>query len=549
MPITPQELTRQTFKTAPTLERVDPVRELVRHGIKLTFREDITNRVARYANGDYAIRLPVTITAIDPPSISVPYLSGVRVVNGAQKNPSPLQWDNSVAGGKMRQGFDSEINLGGGNVYVPALNVGYGVGSLGNTLLIDEPQSLVCTVSHPTAGNRPGIDRAVVFTFVETLPTDGAYFRPPYCTRDDKVATFTEAMIDYSVLRSLSKSATNKGPQSVTEKLQTFTRYFEPVWLDHVPTWIGREFHPRYNMPDYGAYLCDLLGQAQCIVNMDFTNGQKRDLVVNLIQIGLDMAGCLAENYSGEGSGVQMWLIGGGHASGRFLPPVMAGYLLNDSRLKNTIQIYDSEDYNELRGQTFMLADNGEGGDGDPGTTPNVWNEKFGRYNTGVNPTPDGGGAVAEWGNQHARAPSPSTGPVADPTNAAGRAQDDARKKQSHDFPDGTPGVPNKHLAYRLADTANSWWGEAAAALVMDELNGGATGCDIISKIGWDPFFKYMERYNDWVLNDTLFSASITEPLWESMAFPAYVVQRQNYYQLPRQFWFTHAKGALLVAP
>lgn len=514
-------------------------KEIERHGIRLTFKENLdSDRLTTYCNGDYALKFPLTITGISPKSTLV----NGRVSHGAEINPTPLRW--SEPGQYAYQGFDSALAYSQsiiGNVYVPALNRAFNV-SPTNPLVIDEACTLVCSISHEIPGNRPSIYTAVPFTFVEDLPAPGA-FRPPYASSGSKVSLYNESDIDYTMLRSISKASVNRAPATIAPR---FVSYFERLWLDHVPEFVGRTWHPLANMPDYGREIAELLGQAMVILNLDYSNTEKRDLLVNVLQIAIDMNGCLEElTYNGPasnepGGGYPMWPVGGGHGSGRAIIQMFAGFVLGATGLRDIRTLYPAETFNEF-GQTYILTDST---DGDPATTPNNYNDGFGRYSASATAPPGGGTNFAEWGNQHSRPPVPSTGPVGDPSAASGMAQDDARKTEGAIFPDGTPAIPNRHLNYRTCCTANVWWGQAATALLMDEINGGKAGCDFIAKVAHDPFFMYLERYDDWVLGGA--NLNFSPQQWEFWSINQ-PLQSPSYAGLCRQFWKTHAEGASLA--
>lgn len=564
--ITPLDII-PNLPTAPALQPIEEDHEVERHGTRLVFEEDITGRVATYANGDIALLLPLTLVRKYPES---KLLEG-RVSNGVERNPTPANWNEG--GQFMYQGFDSALRYSQsivGNDYVPALNVAFEI-TEANPYVIDQPCSLVCSTSRAQPGVRPGFREQAVFTFVDELPAAGA-FRPPYCTQDDKVSLYNESMIDYSVLRSLDKTLTNLAPQNLGNagqlaRFEEVTSYFERVWLDHVPEFVGRTFRGLKNCPDYGAFMAELLGEALVLLNLDYTNEQKRDLLVNVLQIGIDMEACITECYlagtrgessGGSGGGYPMWPIGGGHGNGRWPVILFTGYVLGIDSFKNLRTRFAQELFNELRGQSYFLNDDGEGGDGDPATTPNVWNKLFGRHNPAATTAPGGGvnyaisaggdaTNYARWGNQHGRAPSQPTGPVADPTNAQGRAQDDARLANGEPFPNGDEAIWNKHLEYFRADTLNNWWGSAGVAIVMDALNGGATGCDFMAKVKWPAFFWCCEFYDDEVLGGGPAFSYAGEEQHEALAI-GLVEQERYYWRLCRQFWKVHAEGAVLPA-
>lgn len=80
---------------------------LTRHGITWTFSASVT--YGTYANGDYWVQGPVTVTAISPTPVAT------VAANGSMLDP------------KGENGSQSFANMpwwGGGNLYNPAENVG-----------------------------------------------------------------------------------------------------------------------------------------------------------------------------------------------------------------------------------------------------------------------------------------------------------------------------------------------------------------------------------------------------------------------------------------
>jgi len=200
-------------------------------------------------------------------------------------------------------------------------------------------------------------------------------------------------------------------PVASTPSLSEVESWFERPWIDHVQDWIGRYCHPSENMPDYGRDLCDRVSTASLMLQLDFTDAQKRTLLVRLVQVGIDFDGIV------ENGGKQNWPAGGGHHSGRKWPILFAGLMLGDGEMQK-IGLDDTIAFNE-DDQTFFVEE----------TAPGVYNWGYGGYG----PQDEG---LAEWGNQHAK----------------NLGQDD-----SSWF--GNP--------YRTCCTANVWWGEVLAARIM----------------------------------------------------------------------------------
>ena len=269
---------------------------IFQHGIQWTFDREYP--CGTYANGDYWIVGPVTITRIAPPSVA----EGDRVINGAMINPSPRD-DNDVGYGHIRS-----------HNYAPEKNVAAGVTS-SDPLVVDTHSSLVSTISVEEADARPGIHTAAVLTVVDDAPAAGS-FRPPY-SGSDKSSRFTTGDLRTDLLPELT-------PVEGTPDIHAMAGEFERVWLDHVPKWRGRSSHPVTSMPDYGRDLASLLGQGSLTLMLDFSDEEKHDLLVNFVQVGIDLFGVV------EDGGERNWTADGGHAQGRKWPILFAGTMLDD---------------------------------------------------------------------------------------------------------------------------------------------------------------------------------------------------------------------------
>ena len=345
-----------------------------RNGMSVTFAD--SHPCGRYANGDIWIVGPVDVIGIEPPSTSPDGW------NGAMINPSPM--DGSTTGyGPIRA-----------TEYEPELNVALDV-TPDRPLRVPVGSSLVTTVSVGDSGARPGIDSAAVFTIVRSPPPEGS-FRPPYSGRN-KDSRFTIEDLRFHELPALE-------PVEGTPDIEVLASDFENVWLDHVPGWRGRKIHPVTSMPDYGRDLTAALGRGYLSLMLDVSEQEKQELLINLVQIGIDFFGIVTEGGD--------WPPDGGHASGRKWPILFAGVVLDD-RAMATIGERDDVLFGE-DAQTFVISQED--------------------VDRGVGYTSDDLGR-AEWGIRHATEPD-------------------------RDDPDW--GAP-----YRRDSTANSWGAQVLAARLM----------------------------------------------------------------------------------
>jgi hypothetical protein len=286
-----------------TASVVHAATSIAQYGITWTFAADMTT--GQFANGDYWVVGPVTITNITPAST----LIGGRTMNGSMVNPT--------AGLAVSQGFDSTMTA---NKFSAALNAARPNGSdlsAGNPLVLAAGSSLVSTISHSTAGRRPQLTDAAVLTVLAAPPPANA-FRPPYCGTN-KAIIATEADIDYSKVASLAKP-------SSTPDLTTVANYFRRPWIEIVTEYGGREMHPSNNQPDYGREIGKRLSEGLLSLQLNYTNAQKRDLMVRLVQYGLDVYGSAVTGG--------FWRESGGHNQGRKMPLLLAATVLNNSSIK-----------------------------------------------------------------------------------------------------------------------------------------------------------------------------------------------------------------------
>lgn len=277
---------------------------VTQYGITWTFDTDYT--VGQFVNGDYWAVGPVTIIGITPQSVD----QGGRIINGSEINPDP----NGTT-----QGYDSAM---GYNIFDSQLNVAYNVSS-GTPLIVPVNSSLVSTISHPTPANVPQIKSAAVLTILSTIPPTNS-FRPPFAG-SNKTILHNEAEIDYTKLKALT-------PTTLAPTISNLTDSFARIWLDYRGGSPGRMIHPADNMPDYGREISTLSGEAALMLNCNFTNVEKRNLMIGYLQWGLDIWGVLQTGFGG-------WEQDGGHGGGRKFPILFAGVILGDAAMAGVGQL------------------------------------------------------------------------------------------------------------------------------------------------------------------------------------------------------------------
>ena len=280
---------------------------ITQFGITWTFDKDYTT--GTFANGDYWVVGPVKIIGINPPSTDI----NGRIINGSMLNPSYKNTNH--------QGFD---NTAAQWTYDAGLNVAFDVNS-SNPLTITTG-SLVSTISNPIASSRAQLTDAAVLTVLASAPPDGS-FRPPYSsatkTIEYNVSTLNETGKGYSVLKNLTAVAG-------TPSLATVERQLERPWLEIYQTWITEYLRPSNNQQvnnAYGEYLSEQYGDAILLLNINNTNENKRILLIEAVQIGIDLYGGVQEGL--------WWNEDGGHNQGHLLPIHFAGLALGDSDMTN----------------------------------------------------------------------------------------------------------------------------------------------------------------------------------------------------------------------
>ena len=334
---------------------------LQQFGITWTF--DRPYEVGQFANGDWWVVGPVTITSITPPSEKI----RGRTINGSMVNPTPRDG--------QRQGYDSTMyaQYRLPEYFGQELNAAYGVDAA-NPLVLQPHSSLVSTISEAVPESRPQLETCAILTVLPEGAPLGS-FRPPYCG-SDKSIRFNESQLDYSLLARL---AIPPGVGPITS-LKEAERMFERPWLDHVPLWVNNYLHPSENMPDYGREIVDNVSVGAILLHLDFPPSQKRTLLVRYVQLGIDNYGVAMDD------GHSVWPPSAGHMSGRKWPILFAGLMLGDPGMSSigfdkTIQF--GED-----GQTFYVTE----------TSPGVINYGWGGYTPGML-------SVAEWGTSHSIRP------------------------------------------------------------------------------------------------------------------------------------------------
>jgi len=289
---------------------------VTKDGITWTFDRPVP--VGQFINGDYYVVGPVTVIAIDPPpGTSTPYENG-SVLN----LPTP---DN-------KSGFDSRLNDGvdeswwfnaNWRVYPPiALKAG---DSLVSSISLTQAQ--IHTLPEVMRSGDVNISpvRTVSILTVLSAPIASDAFRPSYCDRSQ--------MLYYgsNLQRDLLPSLAPPNPAS-TPPLSQFESWFRRPWIDTNPFLFDV---PAEYMPSYGQHIAFADSYVGLLLSLDFAPDEKVNLTNYFVQYGIDLFGCVQAGYG--------WPAFGGHRSGRKMPIVFAGILLNNEPMKNVSTLYPDQ--------------------------------------------------------------------------------------------------------------------------------------------------------------------------------------------------------------
>ena len=290
--------------------------QISQFGITWMFDKDYN--VGRFANGDYWVVGPVTITEIQPASVE----KNGKIINGSMVNPSP--------GLGSKQGYDSMIygEYTRAGDYAPDLNAARPNGralSKDNPLILQPDCSLISTISSPEADAIIKLQTASVLTVLSGPAPDGS-FRPPY-VNVSKDIRFNIRQLDYSLLSKLVPVANT--PRLVQRRgdkqADSVERMFERIWLEHIPGFWNRSHHPVDNMRSYDRDVTNQVGIAALMLNLNFDDQKKEKLLVRFVQVGIDNYGVIQDG------GLENWI----RDTGRKFPILFAGLILNDPDMKN----------------------------------------------------------------------------------------------------------------------------------------------------------------------------------------------------------------------
>jgi hypothetical protein len=411
-------------------------------------------------NGDYYVVGPVTVTSISPsPTTSAPYENG-SILNLPTSNG--------------KSGFDSRIDSAW--TFDASLRSYPPIALKPGDALVSS-RSLAQTHSLPEvmrASNKSisPVASMSVLTVLSSVPSADA-FRPSYCDR-------TQAIYHANDLqRNLLLSLQPPNP-SATPGLTQFETWLRRPWVDTNSFLFDA---PAEYMPSYGQHIAFADSYVALLLMLNFTPDQKVTLTNYFVQYGVDLYGCLQAGYS--------WPAFGGHRSGRKLPILFAGILLNNSGMKSI------------------------------GTThPNSFGEDMQTFY--INKLPPAGSVLHAWqgatviyGGHY--------GVKSDGTPVSPGLYGPYEQQQPSAWPILTPPGEQVGEAYRRCCTSVSWVGEALAIHLLKAEN----------LWNYPAFFDYVDR---WMTEDD--SAAVAEIKAQSGYdySASYARQGQTRYWLQGQF-------------
>jgi hypothetical protein len=227
-------------------------------------------------------------------------------------------WQDSYVEAGSHQGLDSAMS----GLWDSAMNVARPNGndlSADNPLVIEPNHSLLSVIS-VDAVTRYQLSDAAILTILGSAP-DANSFRPPY-SGTDKTIKYNVSDLDYSSLSTLT-------PVASAPSLATAEGWFERPWLSF-HSYLD-SIHPTNNMPGRNDLFAERIGEGALVLNLNYTNAQKKTLMIRFVQVGIDLYGILAND------GRRIWWANGAQSQGRKMPILFVGTTLNDSNMTTAI--------------------------------------------------------------------------------------------------------------------------------------------------------------------------------------------------------------------
>lgn len=277
----------------------------------VTFSFSQPRLAGQYANGDWWVLGPVSITSISPAgavvdgSLSTGRTFTGRVINGAQINPG--------LGGNEETGIDSIQNIlneTGNHLYVAERNVDPAMTGVPLTM---STGSLVKMISETNPANlssqaRPAGIEMVVLTVVDSIPSPGAI--RPGVSGANKASRFTINDFDLSKLQNLAPLASSLSFEAVLDKVDRMVAAFSQQFSRNM------SIKGRNNHREYGRDLANDLNTGLLSLHLNFTADQKRAILAHLGALFCDVMSRI------EQAPDDLYVFGG-HGGNQFRKPLV----------------------------------------------------------------------------------------------------------------------------------------------------------------------------------------------------------------------------------
>lgn len=295
----------------------------------------------QYISGDYWVVGPVEIIAITPQSIT-DSADDNRIINGAMVNPE---------GSVSVQGYDSESQY---DAFDNTTNVAYMVDE-GSPLTLSAGDSLVSTVSTPAydTHSHTQIEDGAILTVVSVAPSANA-FRPPYSGTDKATLTFTTDDVDFDLVENTGMNIA--GIQNLLTWEEAELAVQRPRTAEHIPQFTRRSVAPYSNYTAYGRdFTREITDSVMMVMFDDYTPEEKRNTIIYLIQIGIDMWGIHREWI--DNARTNPWQVPGSGAGRKFTIMLAMKFLQQTTALAEfaTIPYTETQAYYE-DAQTYWVT-------------------------------------------------------------------------------------------------------------------------------------------------------------------------------------------------
>ncbi|WP_109830588.1 LamG-like jellyroll fold domain-containing protein [Reichenbachiella versicolor] len=289
------------------------------YGITWTFDKEY--ECGQFVTGDWWVVGPVTIVSVTPEQ--------TPGRNGSVLNPNP----------GAHHGYDDRS---AGRVYRESLRVDYpltlsGVNSLVSTASVTKAKD--CVAGNGFDGyisrlghcdNRSSIQTMAVLTIVDQ-PIPNGTFRPSFVGSDHKEFN-TISQVDYNILPRLPQP-------SMTPTMEDLIPNMDRPLMDHFNGWTTQLCYAFDNGSGYGTSITRDMTDVAITMMLDIPEEDLQLLSNYMIQRGIDSYGAIRNGAK--------WPADGGHASGRKLPILIAGKLLNNTGMLNIGRDYSDGTFGE----------------------------------------------------------------------------------------------------------------------------------------------------------------------------------------------------------